>query len=69
MTSNRLSTKEQRAKKSQSQNKNKKNKNKWKNKMKNQINLDQLKTLILIKGEQRKDGGSLPSFISLSVLR
>ncbi len=33
-----------------------------KNKMENQINLDQLKTLILIKGEERKDGGSLPSF-------
>jgi hypothetical protein len=39
-----------------------------KNKMKNQINLDQLKPLILIKGEERKDGGSLPSFISLTFL-
>jgi hypothetical protein len=35
--------------------------------MKNQINLE-LKTLILIKGEERKDGGSLPSFISLTIL-
>ncbi len=39
-----------------------------KNKMENQITLDQLKTLILIKGEERKDGGSLPSFISLTFL-
>ncbi len=39
-----------------------------KNKMKYQINLDQLKTLILIKGEERRVGRSLPSFISLTPL-
>jgi hypothetical protein len=38
------------------------------NKMKYQINLDQLKTLILIKGEERRVGRSLPSFISLTFL-
>jgi hypothetical protein len=39
-----------------------------KNKIENQINLDQLKTLILIKGEERKDEGSLPSLSSLTFL-
>ncbi len=35
-----------------------------KNKMECQINLDQLKTLILIKGEEKRVGRFLPSFIS-----
>ncbi len=36
--------------------------------MEHKINLDQLKTPILIKGGGRKDGGSFPSFISLTFL-
>ena len=38
-----------------------------KNKMECQINLDQLKTLILIKGEEKRVGRFLPSFISLTI--
>ena len=38
-----------------------------KNKMECQINLDQLKTLILIKGEEKRVGRFLPSFISLTL--
>ena len=38
-----------------------------KNKMECQINLDQLKTLILIKGEEKRVGRLLPSFISLTL--
>ena len=38
-----------------------------KNKMECQINLDQLKTLILIKGEEKRVGRFLPSFISYTI--
>ncbi len=38
-----------------------------KNKMECQINLDQLKNLILIKGEEKRVGRFLPAFISLTL--
>ncbi len=39
-----------------------------KNKMEYKINLDQLKTLISIKGEEKRVGRFLPSFISLTLI-